>query len=211
MTRQTTLKSAGFTLIELAIVMTLVALTSTVATVYISGSDNQLRNVVRNLRFDLERAKNEAVTRNTTVFVAHSWYSWGIDCNDDGAVTSEDYCYVIYEDHDGSGQYTPGLNPPEEIKKVNMDRSMELYITSGHGEAHFTPFGETRAMTIYLVTASPVDEECCDTGCMQVYYPFKMSRSGRVDIQDKESGCDGNQQGYSTCVTMDYCDWVHTY
>ncbi len=200
MINQRSLTKTGFTLIEMAVAMSLIALTASVAVVYVSSSDTDLRRQVRALRYDLEMAKHEAVSRNATVGISYSYYTWGVDCNGDGAVTSEDYCYVIYEDMDDDGQYTAG----EEIKMVEMDRSMEIYMDEGYGGAEFTPFGQTQRARMYITKSMPVDEECCSTQCMMVYYPFEMTRSGRIDIGEKTSGCEGNGEDV-TCVSEGYC------
>ena len=75
-------RKGGFTLIEAPIVLAMIGIMSTIAAVYISSSDTELRKFVLNLRFDMERAKLEALTRNAVVHVSSSFTSAGLDCND---------------------------------------------------------------------------------------------------------------------------------
>ena len=86
--------TSGFSLIELMIVLALIGITTGVGAVYIGSNETELRKFARNVRFDLERAKQEAVARKDTVYLELSYDPPSIDCNDDGSINTKDQCYV---------------------------------------------------------------------------------------------------------------------
>ena len=59
--RRTRGKDRGFSLVELTIVLALIGLSSTLAAVSMSSNDAKLRSFARDLRFNLEKAKHEAL------------------------------------------------------------------------------------------------------------------------------------------------------
>jgi len=178
-------RKCGFTLIEAAIVLAVIGIMSTIAAVYISSSDTELRKFVLNLRFDMEGAKLQALTRNAMVHVSSSFTSAGLDCNGDTLVNEQDRCYVIYQDLDGNGQYTPGLDPPEEIKKESVDPSLSFVDLEGAGDVWFSPLGESQNRNIEIRAAIRSDSDLCSDRCIVYAYPFAISGVGRISVGEK--------------------------
>ena len=73
-------------MVELMIVLALIGVTTGVGAVYISSGETELRKFTRNVRFDLERAKQEAVARKDTVHLELSYDPPSIDCDEDGSI-----------------------------------------------------------------------------------------------------------------------------
>lgn len=196
-------RSSGFSLVELMIVLALIGLTTGVGAVYISSNETELRKFTRNVRFDLERAKHEAVSRKDTVRLELSYDPPSIDCDDDGAVTNKDQCYVIYEDLNGDGQYTPATN--EKIKAEFASSRIRLINEEGTGGLafSFTPTGESRAKEVEIKAAVQTKESCCPSGCMAVSYPLSVTHVGRIRVYEKETGCQGEPN--DSCVDASYC------
>lgn len=195
--------TGGFSLVELMIVLALIGVTTGVGAVYIGSNETELRKFVRNVRFDLERAKQEAVARKETVYLELSYDPPSIDCDEDGSITAKDQCYVVYEDQNGDGQYNAATN--EKIKAELASRNMRFINEEGVGglEFFFTPTGESRAKDVEIIAAVPTKESCCLSRCMEVAYPLAVSHVGRVRVGDKEAGCQG--QPNDSCVDSSYC------
>ena len=126
-----------------------------------------------------------------------------IDCNDDGSVNIKDQCYVIYEDRNGDGQYTPASN--EKIKAEHASSTIRFINEEGVGglEFFFTPTGESRAKDVEIKAAVNTKESCCLSRCMAVSYPLTVSHVGRVRVGNKEAGCQGQPE--DSCVDSSYC------
>ena len=195
--------TGGFSLVELMIVLALIGMTTGIGAVYISSNETELRKFTRNIRFDLERAKQEAVARKDTVHLEISYDPPSIDCDEDGSVTAKDQCYVLYEDLDGNGQFTPASN--EKIKEERVSSTIRFINEVGAGGLSFlfTPTGESRAMDVEIKAAVEVQESCCPSKCMAVSYPLTVSHVGRIRVGDKEEGCQG--QPDESCVDSSYC------
>ena len=196
--------TSGFSLIELMIVLALIGMTTGVGAVYMSSGETELKKFTRNVRFDLERAKQEAVARKDTIYLEISYDPPSIDCDEDGSITAKDQCYVVYEDLNGDGQYTPGAN--EKIKAEQVTSTVRFINDEGAGGLafFFTPTGESRSMDVELKAAGRVKESCCSSGCMAISYPLKVSHVGRVGVGFKEGGCQGT--GDDSCLDSSYCN-----
>ena len=186
----------GFTLIEMSIVMALIGLTSVIAAVYVSSSETELLRLTRNLRFDLELARQAAVNRNVMVFVTNSYENPALDCNDDGLLDDRDICYLIYEDRDGNGVYTPGADPSEEIKTQMLSASVNLVNVEGAGQTWFSPFGGSNGRKAKLQAAIARDSSLCSDRCLLYSYAFSVSAAGRIELSPKEE----------TVVDCTYCN-----
>ena len=197
-------KQQGFSLIELMVVMALIGLTTAVGAVYMSSHDTELRAFVRNVRFDLERAKHESLARKSTVIVELSYDPPSVDCNEDGTVDDLDRCYMVFDDRNGDGEFTIASN--EAIKKEEVSRALRLINEEGAGGLafSFSPTGESRSMSVDIKTAIQVDQDCCSSKCMAVYYPLSVSHVGRISSVNREGGCQGGPE--DTCVDCTYCD-----
>ena len=195
--------TAGFSLVEMMIVLALIGLTTGVGAVYISSNETELRKFTRNVRFDLERAKQEAVARKDTIYLEFSYDPPSIDCDEDGSITKKDQCYVLYEDLNGDGQYTPASN--ERIKMEKASSTLRFINDEGAGGLSFlfTPTGESRAREVEVKAALETTESCCPTGCMAVSYPLTVSHVGRIRVGDKKQGCQG--QPDESCLGSSYC------
>jgi len=195
--------TSGFSLVELMIVLALIGVTTGVGAVYIGSGETELRKFTRNVRFDLERAKHEAVARTNTVYLELSYDPPSIDCNDDGAIDTKDQCYVLYEDRNADGQYTPSSN--EKIKSGHASETISFINEEGVGglEFFFTPTGESRSKDVEIKAAVGTKESCCLSRCMAVSYPLTVSHVGRVRVGNKEAGCQG--QPNDSCVDSSYC------
>ena len=196
--------TSGFSLIELMIVLALIGITTGVGAVYIGSNETELRKFARNVRFDLERAKQEAVARKDTVYLELSYDPPSIDCNDDGSINTKDQCYVIYEDRNGDGQYTPASN--EKIKAEHASSTIGFINEEGVGglEFFFTPTGESRAKDVEIKAAVHTKESCCLSRCMAVSYPLTVSHVGRIRVGNKVAGCQGQLE--ESCVDSSYCN-----
>jgi len=195
--------TSGFSLVELMVVLALIGITTGVGAVYMSSGETELKKFTRNLRFDLERAKQEAVARKDTIHLELSYDPPSVDCNDDGAIDTKDQCYVVYEDLNGDGQYTPGAD--EKIKAEQVSSTVRFINDEGAGGLafSFTPTGESRASDIEVKAATVVKESCCTTRCMALSYPLTVSHVGRITVGFQEGGCQGT--GEESCVDSSYC------
>jgi len=193
----------GFSLVELMIVLALIGFTTVVGAVYISSSETELRKFTRNVRFDLERAKHEAVARKDTVFLELSYDPPSIDCDDDGALTGKDQCYVVYEDLNGDNQYNAGTN--ERIKAELASSTIKFVNDEGPGGLlfSFAPTGESLAKEVDIKAAVQVEESCCPGECMAVSYRLSVSHVGRVRVEEKKAGCQGETN--ESCLDASYC------
>ena len=185
------------------VVLALIGVTTGVGAVYISSNETELRKFTRNVRFDLERAKHEAVARKDTIHLEISYDPPSIDCNDDGSLTTEDQCYVLYEDLNGDGQYTPASN--EKIKAGFASPTMRFINEEGVGGLafFFTPTGESRAKKVDIKAAVQTKESCCASRCMAVSYPLRVSHVGRIRVGKKVAGCQGELN--ESCVASSNC------
>lgn len=195
--------SSGFSLVELMIVLALIGITTGVGAVYIGASDTELRKFTRNVRFDLERAKQEAVARKDIIYLELSYDPPSIDCDEDGSITNKDQCYVLYEDLDADGQYTPASN--EKIKLEQASSTIRFINEEGVGGLtfFFSPTGESRAKEVEIKAAVQTKESCCSTRCMAVSYPLEVSHVGRIRVDDKKAGCQGDPN--ESCIDASYC------
>lgn len=193
----------GFSLVELMIVLALIGITTGIGAVYISSSETELRKFTRNVRFDLERAKQESVARKDTVLLEISYDPPSIDCDEDGTLTQKDQCYVIYEDLNGDGQYNTGTN--EKIKAEMASSTIRFVNEEGAGGLRFafTPTGESLARDVELKAAVEVEESCCPSRCMAISYPLTVSHVGRISVEDKKAGCQG--EANDSCLASTYC------
>lgn len=196
-------KSKGFSLVELMVVLALIGVTTGIGAVYISSSETELRKFTRNVRFDLERAKQEAVARKDTVLLEISYDPPSLDCDEDGSLTQKDQCYVIYEDLNGDGQYNAGTN--EKIKTEMATSTIRFINEEGVGGLlfSFAPTGESLARDVELKAAVQVEESCCPSRCMAVSYPLAVSHVGRIRVEDKKAGCQGEPN--ESCLASTYC------
>jgi prepilin-type N-terminal cleavage/methylation domain-containing protein len=196
--------TSGFSLVELMVVLALIGITTGVGAVYMSSGETELKKFTRNLRFDLERAKQEAVARKDTIHLELSYDPPSVDCNDDGAIDTKDQCYVLYEDLNGDGQYTPGAN--EKIKAEQVSSTVRFINDEGAGGLafFFTPTGESRAKDVEVKAACLVKESCCTSRCMAISYPLKVSHVGRVFVDRQKEGCQGTLD--DSCVDSSYCN-----
>jgi prepilin-type N-terminal cleavage/methylation domain-containing protein len=194
---------SGFSLVELMIVLALIGVTAGVGAVYIGSNETELRKFTRNIRFDLERAKQEAVSRKDTIYLEISYDPPTIDCDEDGSVTDKDQCYVLYEDLNGDGQYTPASN--EKIKVESASSRIRFINEEGAGGLAFlfTPTGESLAKEVEIKAAVQTKEDCCPSGCMAVSYPLSISHVGRIRIGEKQMGCQGEPD--DSCLDSSYC------
>ncbi len=185
------------------IVLALIGVTTGVGAVYIGSNETELRKFTRNVRFDLERAKQEAVSRKDTVHLELSYDPPSVDCDDDGSLTAEDQCYVLYEDLNGDNQYTSASN--EKIKAEMASKKIRFINEEGVGGLafFFTPTGESRAKEVDIKAAVQVEESCCSSRCMAVSYPLSVSHVGRIRVGQKEAGCMG--QPNESCIDSSYC------
>jgi prepilin-type N-terminal cleavage/methylation domain-containing protein len=196
--------TSGFSLVELMVVLALIGVTTGVGAVYMSSGETELKKFTRNVRFDLERAKQEAVARKDTIHLEVSYDPPSVDCNEDGSVTAEDQCYVLYEDLNGDGLYTPGAN--EKIKVEHVSSTVQFINDEGAGGLafFFTPTGESRAMDVEIKAAGRVKESCCSSRCMAIAYPLTVSHVGRIRVGRKDAGCQGTLD--ESCIDSSYCN-----
>lgn len=174
----------GFSLIELMVVLALIGITASVAAVSLSSNDAKLRSFARDFRFNIEKAKQEALARNQPVSVAFFNTTPGFDCNDDGQVNEKDRCYVLYVDRDG----TEGFNhlADEEIKAQAIPSS--LFLASAT-RLQFSPFGGSLSAGMDLKSAIRTDYRRCASQCLTVSYPVSINHVARTQIGQKVETC----------------------
>ena len=191
-------------MVELMVVLALIGVTTTVGAVYMSSGETELRKFARNVRFDLESAKQEAVARKDTVGLELSYDPPSIDCDEDGSITTKDQCYVLYEDLNGDGKYTAGSN--EKIKMEVVSSTVQFINEEGAGGLAFlfTPTGESRWRDVKIMAAGRVKESCCSSSCMAISYPLTVSHVGRIRLGSKDAGCQGDPN--QSCVDPSYCN-----
>ena len=191
--RRTRRDERGFSLIELMIVLALIGISASVAAVSLSSNDAKLRSFARDLRFNLEKAKQEALTRNLPVSVEFFNEAPSFDCNDDGDVNAKDRCYVLYLDQDGLDGFDPLAD--ERIKAQGMLPSMLL---SGSAQLEFSPFGGCQAAGLEAKTSIRTDYRQCASRCLSISYPVTVNRVGRIQIGEKDETC-------ASCTLCDSC------
>lgn len=191
-------------MVELMIVLALIGITTGVGAVYMSSGETELKKFTRNVRFDLERAKQEAVSRKDTIHLEISYDPPSVDCDEDGSITAKDQCYVLYEDRNGDWLYTPGAN--EKIKSEQVSSNVRFINDEGAGGLafFFTPTGESRSMDVEIKAAGQVKESCCSSRCMAISYPLEVSHVGRVFVGHKKAGCQGTLD--ESCIDSSYCN-----
>ncbi len=196
-------RNQGFSLVEMMVVLALIGLTAGLGAVYISANDTELRGFARDIRFDLERAKQEALARKDIVYLELSYDPPSVDCNEDGAIDDRDRCYVLYQDLDGDAHFTPGVD--EKIKVGSIEGKLRLINDEPPGELtfSFSPTGESASRDVEIKAAVPVQESCCPSGCMAVSYPLAVSHVGRIRMDRKRGGCSGEPD--ESCIDSDYC------
>ena len=180
-------RSDGFSLVELLVVLAIMGLTMGIAAVYISSSDSELRRCVRNVRFGLERAKQEAISRNLEVLVEFSGDPPSLDCNDDGQVDEKDRCYVCYVDSNDNGQYE--ADSDFTILKRRFPHSLHIYEEEGPAGIRFSPVGDSSIKRMEVTTPIRVKAVRCETKCMEISYPVMISHAGRIRVGEKQENC----------------------
>lgn len=149
----------GFSLIELAVVLALIGITATVAGVSLSSGDAELRTKVRDVRFALEKAKQESLARGRNVYVEFFDGPYAFDCNRDGLVNEKDLCSgyrdaccVLYADRwpdeENAGGYDAEKH--EIVDCLELPVQLEL---SDAGVLRFSPFGGSRAVEVEMSAA----------------------------------------------------------
>ncbi len=166
----------GVTLVELCVVMAVIGLLSLTAIVYLSAGDTRLKSAVANLKFDLEQARQEAVKRNTTVAVAFSKDLDDVDCNNDGVRDSNDSCYVIYEDREGTYVH---------LRVVQIEPSIDIETQT----IVFRRDGTSTSSTVTLATE--VRNENCpvDAPCLKTWYDVTTNHIGRISVSEPQQQC----------------------
>ena len=205
--RRTKGKERGFSLVELMIVLALIGLSSTLSAVSLSSNDAKLRSFARDLRFNLEKAKHEALASppalsasapTPVVFVEFFNEAPSFDCDGDGEVNAKDRCYVLYLDRDGVEGFDPGADPKttdQLIKQVMLPSSMLL---SGGAQLEFSPFGGCQAAELEAKTWVRTDYRQCASRCLYISYLVTVHRVGRIQIGEKDETC-------ASCTVCDSC------
>ncbi len=196
-------KINGYSLIELMIVLSLIGVTSTMAAVYISRQDTDLRKSVSNLNFFLRNAKNEAANRNKpihVVFVADepTLSGSGLDFTGDGLVDEKDnLCYLMLcEGCEGANLNFQGKNHLI-LNTGILPATLDTYIDDGVSAVSFSPFGETSATTRFLSSYIPVPiSTTCSSGCQPVSYGITINKVGGIQVEHLED---------LSCVSNSYC------
>ena len=177
-------ETSGFALIELMIVLALTGLAATLAGVSLSSGDAKLRSFARDMRFNLEKAKQEALSRNLPVTVEFFNSTPSFDCNGDGDVNEKDRCYVLYLDEDGVDGFDPAMD--QQIKAQSILPATTL---AGNARLEFSPFGGSQAAGLDITTSIRTDYRNCATRCLTVKYPLTLNHVGRILIGEKEETC----------------------
>jgi len=179
----------GLSLIEMAVTLALIGLLSTMAVIYISAGETSLRSSLHNLRFDVERAKNEAVVRNARTYVDFYTTAGAIDCNGNGDVDARDRCYVVFEDLNGNQAYDPEADPTERIHVALLDPSVRIPVAP---QLSFFPLGGGQQATVQMESAvrNNCDPVTDDPECLVTAYDVTLLPVGRVHVGDKQERCE---------------------
>ena len=187
----------GFSIIELMVVMALIGVTASVATVYVSRNQTELKTFSMNFRFDLERAKKEAANRNRLVRIVLDEGLY--DCDMNGVVDEADNCYFLLcrncETTDyGEMEYNSEFYDILDIKMLSTKYS--IHFDTNKDQIAFEPGGASKLVSGSLATYMNVDESSsCTDGCMEVAHPISISQTGNIVIEPSEK----------TCVGTSYC------
>jgi prepilin-type N-terminal cleavage/methylation domain-containing protein len=182
----------GFSLIEMVVVMAVIGITSTIAAVSLRSNDDTLRSYVRDIRFTLEKGKQEAVARNRAVGFEF-FDPASFDCNGDGEVNGRDRCSLLFVERDN----VEGFNEAEDEKLERFPIPRSVYVTGTTG-LRFSPFGESRSATMGMTTATRTDYDRCTSSCLAVSYPVRVNHVGGIEIGEKEETC-------ANCSLCDSC------
>ena len=168
----------GMTLIELMIVLAIVGMTATMAGVYVSSGETNLRTTLKNMHFDLEQAKQAAITRNAEVYVDQM--------TDDGG-------YTICEDRDDiPGCLYDSENPDSdiEIKKTVLGSSLSVHLVEPtvFQPISFKPIGSCDPATAVQIRTLSRNTNC-EGGCLQTSYRLEVNRVCRINIGEKQEEC----------------------
>jgi len=198
------LNQRGLSLIELAVSLSLIGLMSTVAVIYLSSGQTALRSTLHDFRFDMELAKNEAVTRNDDILVDFFLDTPTVDYNGDGLVDRKDRCYVIYQDLSDprNDAYDPGVD--ERITSTHVDPSLRFPVFQ---QLKFLPLGQLDVPSIQTIRMESVVRNDCDPltpelECLVTPFEVDLHPVGRIQVKDDyEQHPDFKQH----CEPIDYC------
>jgi type IV fimbrial biogenesis protein FimT len=170
-------KQAGFTLVELMIVIVVIAILSAIAVPNIISwlPNYRAKAAARDMISNFQKAKMAAVKRNTDVVITFTTGAY----SPNGQVGS----YQIFVDDDGDGNFTAGVD--HELAQVNMPRNVSLY------SANNTTFtGDT---TGFNSRALPLKK-----GSVKIrnnksrYYKASLSFAGNVKLRMSSDGITWN-------------------
>ncbi len=166
-------RQAAFTLIELMVVVTLVALLALVGVPNFQRmvSDNRASSQANNIMASLQLARNEATRTRRPVTVCPS-------TNQESCATASDWDrgWIVFYDANESG--TPAIdNTEQDIINVGQARSSGI-ATSGPARVRFRPTGMTEeTTTVHVFTITP--ERCVSDEVRTI----RVVPGGRANLQ----------------------------
>ena len=200
--RRTRGKERGFSLVELTIVLALIGLSSTLAAVSMSSGDAKLRSFARDMRFNLEKAKHEALARGDPVFVDFYPDPPSFDCNNDNQVNEKDrLCYFLYVNKDDVEGFDPdGVDPDTTDVLIKAQVILPSMLLEDCAQLEFSPFGGCQeAAELKAKTSIRTDYGQCASRCLSISYRVTINRVGRIQIGQKEP------PNCASCTLCDSC------
>ena len=147
----------GFSLVEVAVVLALIGITATVAAVSVRSGDAQLRSQVREVRYGLEKAKQEAIARGRNVYVEF-FDSPFVHCRKED---EEFYpcagpgvtCCALYADTSYGAEHRGGFDPEHhEIVECLELPAGRIALVADPPVLRFSPFGGSERVQVEMST-----------------------------------------------------------
>ena len=171
-------QQAGFTLVELMVTLTMLAVLATLAAPNLGGivTARQVEGLARRFADDMSLARNEAIKRNAAVLLCAD--STITDGSCAAAPTAADWAKgwrVCYDADDNDSCDTGNSSNPNPIRQMNAPGTA-LALTGPVSRLRFNPNGSVSASAFTAVTAR-------SAGSSSVSWSINFAASGALSIR----------------------------